>query len=252
MLDTSRFHEDFKGSKPIYAINSSIHDDAAEEGKTWVQNKFCPCCATHHDMLVIDFELLRVLAIMSWEKYLKQNPNGSQAKEGREKLKEYNSKKQTKEIFCPYFSVATTGFDPELYKMLCDDYKKVYKYTGPNRDKYINKVNYIKEILKSHRLKKSTSDKLSSMLPVIVDAVNFINQNREKFFLIKGDQRTQEQKDAEDREFEEAYAEAEEMDAIEEARKERMDAFVKKNLNGTFTNADADYWQQVWDQRQHF
>jgi hypothetical protein len=185
MIDYSRVHSDFKDQyagtfsnrKILNTFENDEKRDSFQVSKSldeyeWLNNKFCPCCGIHHDMVLIHHQNI-VKNIVEKHKQIihnlyeevnsgridhfnsesedyirKENEFSKKLNISNDIISRYENKNEPSRIYCPYYSKTITGWTEHLYSILCDDYTKVNHYSN---SEYNIKLNLIKPMLEKNK-----------------------------------------------------------------------------------------------------
>jgi hypothetical protein len=198
MLDSRRISWEF-------ADMGFLENNRMFSNMTVLVNKFCPCCANYHDMLLIkpESDVNKILD----DNYANDDASAEERKQAYEDYKRV-SRKEPDRVYCPYLPMTDTGWDQTLYQILVDDYKKVYSYKGPKAKEYQEQVNKIlprlektREALEELCQIRSMSDeikkemaKYQELMKEMVMMRDFIKRNKDKVYdIVNADLQAQHQ-----------------------------------------------------------
>jgi len=217
MIDITRIHSDFRKmpfflntnykslnsfesdqKRPEYCSENDMFEDYnifkhLEQEYRWLNNQYCPCCATHHDMILVDHNAINRNIIKKNEieidslvnpyvddlpfdtgfvespenKEKRERDRDREVEERKDIIKRYKVLREEDRFYCPYYSKTHTGWDLNLYKMLCTDYEQVYR---SGNGEYISKINIIKNILENNKAIVSLREICTSKVTELVQS----------------------------------------------------------------------------------
>jgi hypothetical protein len=248
------FYKFLNGDDDVFYSNEIF--ESLEQEFEWLYNQYCPCCATHHDMIIVNHESVYRNIVKKNEIKIEKLINhvdddifeiSPEEEEKAKVLKQkeietykdvverYKNKKEENKIYCPYYSKTHTGWVFGLYQILCRNYEEVYS-TG--KSEYIAKVNLIKPILEKNKAIVSQKDVCVSKVAELISAAAKLEEHIEN--------------------LQNKIPELEGYAQFLKENKEKTSKIIKSarklesggsSIEGkVFTRADQEYWRRVFDE----